>query len=289
MDRGTPREEVGATPSASKFVPIPPEEYARQRRQKFVKWGSGAVFVAIVIGAFLYRQSIPPNALNHYIDAKRFYDSGKYSDALDAVNLAIRDRGNRRERPLRADIYLAMHQPNQAAQDITRLIELQPAAPENYNLRAQTYLEIDDAASAIKDYTKVIELNNSGEAYNGRGLCYVKLNENQKAIDDFTKAIERSPQVEFYLQRGLAWGSVGEHRKAIADFDRAIEIRSDLSSAYRARAAEKQVIGDVAGANRDRQTAAGIESRFSRNPLRLHCPTGIRLPAHALSVRQRFR
>jgi tetratricopeptide (TPR) repeat protein len=273
LDRGTPREDVGTPQNVSKLVPIPPEEFARQRRQKFLKWGSGAALVALLIGSFLYRSSIPAKALNHYIDAKKFYDTGKYTDALEAVNEAIRDRGERaRAYQLRAEIFRAMHQPKDAAQDITRLIEMQPNAPEHYDFRAQTYLEIDDAASAVRDYTKLIELSNSGEAYNGRGLCYVKLNENQKAIDDFTKSIERSPQVESFFQRGLAWGALGEHRKAIADFDHAIEMRPDLSAAYRARAAEKQKTGDATGAERDRQKAAGLEKPVLPKPAQVALP-----------------
>ena len=257
----------------AKLVPMPPEEFARRRRQEFLKWGSAGAIVALMILGFLYRSSIPANALNDYIDAKKFYDSGKYTDALGAVNKAIRDRGERvRAYKLRAEIFRAMHQPKEAVEDITRVIEMQPDVAEHYAFRADTYLELDDPASAVKDYTKLIDLNHSGEAYKGRGLCFVKMNASQRAIDDFTKAIEQDPKVEFYLQRGLAWGTLGDHRKAIADFDRASEMRSDLSAIYRARAAEKLAIGDGAGAERDREKATSLEKPVPPKPLQAVLP-----------------
>ncbi len=268
-----PHETAGNSPGASKLVPIPHEEYDRQRRQKYIKWGSIAALVALVIGAFLYRSSVPVKALNDYIDARKFFDSGKYTDALAAVNKAI-DNGREQARAyqLRIEIYRALHQPKDAVADITRLIELQPAAAENYDLRAQTYLEIDDSASAAKDYTKLIELSKSGQAYNGRGLCYLKLKDYPKAIEDFTQAIERSPSVEFYLQRGLAWSAAGDHRKAVADFDKALDLRADLSTAYRARAAEKQKMGDGPGAERDRQKAISLEKPVLPKPAQVALP-----------------
>ena len=252
---------------AENMVPVSEEEFNRQKRRKVLRWAGAGTVVALIILAFLYRSTLPADALNHYIDAKKLYDAGKFSDALDAVNGAARDRTQRRNAlRLRADIHRAMHQPKDAVDDISGVIEIEPGEVGNYEFRALSYLDLDDAASAARDYSKIIELNNSADAYNGRGLCNLKLNQTQKAIDDFTRAIERQPKVEFYLQRGLAWSSLGETRKAIADFDEAARLRPNLSAVYRARALEKQKIGDTAGAEKDRQTAYRFE-KPDRPPL----------------------
>jgi tetratricopeptide (TPR) repeat protein len=254
------QEPVVQPQPAVNLVPVSAEDFNRQKRQKVLKWASGGVIAAIVILAFLYRFSMPAAALNHYIDAKKFYDAGKYSDALDEVNRAARDSAQRLNAlRLRADIYRSMHQPADAIADITRVMEIEPRVAAHYTFRAEQYQELDDPASAAKDYTRIIELDNSADAYNGRGLCYLKLNQAQKAIDDFTAAIGRGPRVEFYLQRGLAYSAVGDAKKAIADFDQAVRLRPTLSASYRARAIEKQRLGDSAGAERDRQTALNLE------------------------------
>ena len=245
---------------AAKFVPISAEEFNRQRRQRVLKWASAGLIVAVLILAFLYRSSMPGDALNHYIDARKFYDAGKYSAALDSVNRAARDSSQTLNAlRLRADIYRTMYQPKDAVDDITRVIEMQPGVAANHQFRAERYLDLDDPASAAQDYTRIIGLKQSADAYNGRGLCYLKLNQPQKAIDDFTSAIEREPKVEFYLQRGLAHSALGDSKKAIADFDEAVRLRPSLSTVYRARALEKKKMGDAAGAARDLETALGFE------------------------------
>jgi tetratricopeptide (TPR) repeat protein len=260
--------------------PSSPKEFVRRKRKRIrvrrtksgfasraqsLKWVIGGVIATLLMSYYLYRLSIPGEARKYYIAAKESYDAGKYSNALYAVNEALRDRGQRLDAyRLRAEIYRAMLQPKKAVADITRVIELQPGVPEYYDFRAQTYLELDDSASAAKDYTKVIALKTSGQAYYGRGLCYLKLNDTRKAIDDFTKAIELDPKVEFYLQRGLAWSTVGDHKAAMLDFDRGLEMQSAPSMplwyCYRARAAEKQKLGDAAGAAQDRQKAARMQT-----------------------------
>ncbi len=255
----TPVEAPAVRPSGN-LVPIPAEEFARQKRQKQIKWGSALTISALVIFAFLYRSSIPSAALNNYLDAKKLYDSGKYTDALAAVEPATRDNAKRVEAyQLRTAIYRALQQPKAALADISKEIDLRRDDPSNYNIRAQTYLELDDPADAAKDYTRVLELEKSAMAYNNRGLCYIRLNQPRKALEDFTAAIERDPSMEFYLQRGLAWAAVGDHTKAIQDFDHAIQLNSENSAVYRARANSKQQSGDQAGAQQDRQLAAKLE------------------------------
>jgi tetratricopeptide (TPR) repeat protein len=260
--KNTPEEPLPLPPPqpSVNLVPISAEEFDRQKRQKYIKWGSAGAIVALLILAFLYRSSMPAAALNHYIDATKLYDSGKYTDALQAASAAARDKGQRLSAyRLRAGIYRALHQPKNALDDVSRVIEMQPDSADDYQFRAQTYLDLDDPTNAAKDYSRLIELKNSGDAYNGRGLCYLKLNQTQKAIDDFTRAIDRDPRVEFYLQRGLAWGTLGDHRKAIDDLNQAIELRPELSTTYRARANEEQELGDAAGAEKDRDKATSLE------------------------------
>ena len=235
--------------------------------RQFIKVSAYVLLAVLLTGVILYWLSIPGKALTSYNDAKRLYDSGKYSNALYAVNESLRDRGLRlKAYRLRADIYLAMQQFQDAVADITRVIGLQPDLAENYDFRAHAYLELQDAASAAKDYTKLIALNGSADAYNDRGLCYLKLNDTSKAISDFTKAIEVEPRVEFYLQRSLAHSGSGDHPAAIRDLDRALDLQSQSMTAmycYRARAAEKQKMGDAAGSAEDIQKALAIEAQNS--------------------------
>ena len=210
----------------------------------------------------MYWSSIPGKALNNYNDAKRLYETGEYSNALYAANEALRDRGLRlKVYHLRAEIYRALQQPREAVADITRVIALQPDVLQNYSFRAQAYMELGDPASAAQDYTVVVT-KGSADAYNDRGLCYLKLHDPQRAMADFEKAIQLEPRAEFYFQLGMAQSAAGNPQQAILHFDRALELQPGLVIAvysYRARAAEKQKLGDAAGSAADMEKALAVE------------------------------
>ncbi len=258
--RDAARDVVLPAQPAGNLVPVTAEEFARQRRQKFIKWGSAGVLAALVILSFLYRSSVPSAALNNYQDAKKLFDNGKYADALITVEPATKDRSRRVEAyQLRTAIYRALNRNSDALADIARVIQLQPGDAANYRLRAEICLDSNDPARALPDYTKVVEIEKSPLAYTDRGLCYLKLNQPRQAIDDFNKAIELHPSMESYLQRGLAYAAQGDHRKAIDDFTRAIELRPANSAPYRARANSEQLLGDLAAAQGDRDQAFTME------------------------------
>jgi tetratricopeptide (TPR) repeat protein len=231
---------------------------------RVLKWCACVLLAVLLAGAAVYWSSIPGKALNNYNDAKRLYDTGKYSNALYAANEALRDRGLRlKVYSLRANIYRAMQQPRNAVADITRVIGLQPDVLDNYTFRAQAYMELEDPASAAQDYTKMIAMNGSADAYNDRGLCYLKLNDIHKAVADFEKAIQVEPRAEFYFQLGMAQSAAGDPKQAILNFDRALELQSPHSMAamysYRARAVEKKKLGDAAGSAEDMEKALAAE------------------------------
>jgi len=212
--------------------------------------------------------SIPGRAQHSYEEARRFYDTGRYPNALFEVNNALRSRGLRREAyRLRADIYRALQQPDKAAGDISRVIEMEPGTIEHYAFRASAYMEMGDAARAIRDYTRITEFRRTARAFADRGRAYLKLKDTTKAIEDFTTAIGLEPTLDNYLERGQAYAAVNDHDKAMADFDRALETVPDhdfgAAYGYRARSAERRRSGDSAGADEDVLKARVIESKLA--------------------------
>lgn len=261
-------------PKASvQFVPMSADDFRRRQRRKVAVWVGSLLSAAVVILFVLYRSTLPSEALNRYLDAKKLFENGKYPEALEAVNSATSDKGRRLDAfTLRAAIFRSMHRPQDAVADLTRVIDLQPRVAENYRTRAQLYSELGQTDQALQDYTRLIELENSASAYDGRGVCYLLLKQPQRAVEDFSKAVEREPSVESYMQRGLAYATMGEHRKAIDDLDRAIELRPEVSATYRARAASRQQLGDRAGAEQDREKAFSLEKPVQRAPSQVLIP-----------------
>jgi tetratricopeptide (TPR) repeat protein len=95
-----------------------------------------------------------------------------------------------------------------------------------YYNRGNAYADKRDYDQAIQDFTKAIELNpRNGVVYYNRGVAYGEKGQDDQAIQDFTKAIELNPRfAEAYYSRGSAYGEKGQHDQAIRDLKKACEL-----------------------------------------------------------------
>jgi len=124
----------------------------------------------------------------------------------------------------------------QAIEEFSKAIEIDPESFSAYCLRAEAYYEIEQYDKAVADYTKAIEVYpESGwkhpkyaNAHYDRGNVYYYMEEYDKAIADYTKAIEIDPGlVDAYYDRGLSYKAQGDIGKAIADFEEVISESDD--------------------------------------------------------------
>lgn len=112
-----------------------------------------------------------------------------------------------------------------AAQEYTRLLQLEPDNPDTYFRRAFAYGEIGEYEKAIEDNTRAIELGYSPlqYAYHNRGWDYSQLELYESSIPDFDKAIELDPDyARAYVNRGFVFGRMEQYDKAIADMQSAL-------------------------------------------------------------------
>ena len=141
------------------------------------------------------------------------------------------------------DAEFAFHQGNlqvvlrnidEAIEDYTRAINLDPNYVEAYKNRGMAYRNKGDYDLAIEDFGKAIQLNpNFAEAYFSRGSIYVKKGDIDHAMEDFSTAIELKPDyAEAYCNRGNAYHRNCEIDCAVANYDKAIELEPDYINAY---------------------------------------------------------
>ena len=90
--------------------------------------------------------------------------------------------------------------------------------------RADTHLEAEEYQQAVEQYTAAIDLDPDADAaYVGRGNAYVDLADYEAAIESYDQALGLRPEdSEARRNRGLAYLGHGELRLAIEDFDTAI-------------------------------------------------------------------
>jgi len=130
--------------------------------------------------------------------------------------------------------YAKLNKHEQAIEDFSKAIALNPNLAEAYSNRGLTYAELNKHERAIEDYDRAIALNtNFAEAYNNRGNAYAELNKYERAIEDYDRAIELKPALAgAYNNRGFAYAKLNKHERAIEDYDRAIKLNPDFAEAY---------------------------------------------------------
>lgn len=160
------------------------------------------------------------------------YWSGRFDDALQAIDLAIADWRCRRGREAFLDTQIARGffykgvlvctrkgDVRTAAECFRQVLALRPAAfVSAYNLGDALY-QLADYAGAIRAFTTVLGV--AGAHYRalvGRGHANYKLGQHREAISDYTAALNLLPSTDVFLARSLAHQALGEPRLALGDY-----------------------------------------------------------------------
>ncbi|MDF2633809.1 MAG: Tetratricopeptide 2 repeat-containing protein [Pelosinus sp.] len=173
----------------------------------------------------------------------------------------------------RALLYLTLHQPVDALQDLTKAIEVNPSGAVAYFHRGKCYHRyLRQKDKALADYSEAIRLAPGDmAAYFGRGELYdeiVLYNEKQAleqndhafhnqiseeflaAINDYSQVITLAPEHDgAYVNRGLAYArkarinkNVDFIEKSIADFERAISLNWENGYLYKQQDELKELL-----------------------------------------------
>jgi len=132
-------------------------------------------------------------------------------------------------------VLVGQGQYDDAIQECTKAIYLDPRLTKAYFWRAVAYYQMAKYDPAVADCNQAIKLNpDLAEAYITRAAAYCANEQYDLAITDCNKVIEFNSGMRgvAYLYRGYVHSRMGEHEMAIADRDRAVEIDPDL--VYRA-------------------------------------------------------
>ena len=169
----------------------------------------------------------PPPAGDPYAQAEALLKGGAYADAVPYFSQAI------------------------------------AASPDyrSYFGRAGAYQHLEKLDQAINDYTQAIRLNPGGAmAYHERAVCLARLNQDDRALPDYNRAIELSPGYALsWNGRGVIYLHRKDYENAKADFTRAIQLDPTLYQAYKNRSAAKKALGDTAGALADMTEANSLK------------------------------
>jgi tetratricopeptide (TPR) repeat protein len=144
----------------------------------------------------------------------------------------------------------------------TRAIEIDPNFAEAYRARGDASQTAGRSEAALADFEKAIAIDPSDWlAYLSRGKLWSSRGINQKALADFTQSIHLHPTSKAYYERGLTYQTVDQPKRAVDDYNLAITYDPGAPYIYRARAKARRDLDDLAGAQKDQQTAEDLEKK----------------------------
>jgi tetratricopeptide (TPR) repeat protein len=179
-----------------------------------------AVMIAVLI---LLACSTVVKSLS-YSDPMTFYKSATEQDSGSAIpffnmgNMIKSNKGNFQD----------------AINNYTKAIEINPDYAEAYNNRGNTYLQLGSYDLALNDYLNAIRLKpDYTEAYYDCGNLYSSQGLYDKAITNYSKAIELEPDhFKAFNNRGFAYFKQELLDKSIEDYTKAVELNPDYARAF---------------------------------------------------------
>ena len=125
---------------------------------------------------------------------------------------------------------------DQAIEDMSRAIELEPQASMYLVIRSQLYTRVGRLDLALDDANSVIDLApHSADSYSNRGFIYLVSGNSDMALADLSQAIKLDPNVAlFHLQKGFAYGMQQRYAEAEQEWKAALRVRPDYGPAYSA-------------------------------------------------------
>jgi len=149
-----------------------------------------------------------------------------------------------------------------AAAQFTKAIDILPEYADAYLGRGKARQAAGENKAALADFEKAISIDPALElAYTSRGIIERSQGDTQKALEDFTRSVHLHPTSDAYYQRGLTYQTLDQPQRAVADYDAAITYDPGAPYTYLARAKAKRDLGDLAGAQKDQETAQSLEKK----------------------------
>jgi len=166
--------------------------------------------------------------------AYAYYKDGEYQKAFWTITPAIENRiANRDSYINRGLVSTAIGNFDQAVNDFTKAIQLDPQYPTAYHQRARVYCDKIDYQSAYADLNRVLQLKsaNAHVALNDRAVINGKLGDLNSSLDDLDAAIKINPKYLIcYFNRGMVYTKMNKPDEALRDFN--IYLLSDIANEF---------------------------------------------------------
>lgn len=201
------------------------------------------------------------NRANHYLKIKDKDNAfNDYSRAIELNPLDYEAYNNR------GILFYDMKENEKALSDQNKALEIRPDFAPSHTNKGDIYCRLGEYDKAFDSYARAITNNPYNfKAYNNRGVLYFELKEFKKAISDYTKALEIEPDnVRAIVNRGCAYSENGQYKEAIEDCNMGISIESQNPDLLNNRGMVYSRMGDQNSAIKDFTLAIRLNSNSPR-------------------------
>lgn len=145
---------------------------------------------------------------------------------------------------------------DEALNDFQKALELKPDFADVYNNRALVFAAQEHDQEALADYHTAIRLRPDYiEAYHNRGNLYYTLKDYRKALEDYHKALSLKTLPQTLFARATLYFDMGQYQLSVEDCDRISTDFFENEEVFLLRAKVRERLGDMVGAESDREKA----------------------------------
>lgn len=131
----------------------------------------------------------------YVIQSEAFCIVGKYQDALDAAEKALKlDDEDEDAHCRKADALLELDKVQESLVEVNRAIQLNSESGEAFTSRANVQIELENYTGALEDCAKALKLDpNLPDAYAARASAAFELEQYERATTDCDRALKLDP------------------------------------------------------------------------------------------------
>ena len=157
-----------------------------------------------------------------YFIAKRHFEEGSFQEAIEVYTQSLEKEVDYRTYMGRAQAFIRVKEYEQAIQDYTEAISLNPEDSRIYYNRGNCFLEMKEEQAAFADFNKAIEIDPANyHAYNSRGFIYYQKDSLDKAEEDYLRTISLN------LNYRIAYINLADLYQRRGEVDIAIELMTE--------------------------------------------------------------
>lgn len=216
----------------------------------------------LITGLFIFTFNvIAQSPKKFYKTGVEFYNSQNYTDAIQQFTEAISLKTDYVDAYVkRAESYLAIKEPQEAADDYRRAIAFEDKNEELYYKAGLIYYNMDNDSLAELMFSKAITVYKKYlEVYPYLVKIYLRNGEKEKglAIAQQWESLKRYDISHYYV--GIAYDSLGQYTNSLNSYDKAINYNNKFVAGYIGKARSELNLNRLTGAYADVNQAIALD------------------------------